>query len=272
MENSTTTQPIIEAVPVASTNISLNSLDIISELASINASYLGISIAVILFIGGFAYFLNIKPLEKKINTRISAQEANFKKVRVETARLLRIQEATNKQRFDEFEIDIDTMLDNEFSRRDEVLKSELDARISNLSKENFVKQEFLLEKITELEKIAITNKAEVTASIVSLKNNLKDTTRRIMELEQYKYSKENKMGGFIRVVDLIDMVAKGNTDEWRLESYLDLMLEELDGAKLTSEHVSSAESVLDCIYKNEKFAKHKLVIETIREKLKSAMG
>ncbi|NQU77717.1 hypothetical protein HQ544_03395 [Candidatus Falkowbacteria bacterium] len=239
--------------------------DLMEKLATINIGYLGISVTILVLLGGAFYLFNVKPLKdslgrqektltdlgKEVNENLSSSKKEIKND-LEVFKDIQDENISDlaKQRDGKLLSDIQTKIvsfEKEFTQKFDSFAEEKDANLKTV---------ILAEvgnKVRELEKTlssTINNlKSETGKEIASVKellstlqNNLKEVNRRTRELEVFKYSQQGKMGAIYGSIELL----KGAIDEggWRIEGYLEDLNRELKDINLEGELITRIEEQL----------------------------
>lgn len=256
----TTTTPIsIENVT------SIDIIDLVNNLVTINLGYLGIAVTILVVLGGAFYLFNFKPLKDGLKE----QEGTLNALEKEVKENLSSSKDEIKEDLEIFKKEQEGSLSRLASERDGKILSDIKTQIVIFEKtfsEKFdsfaaekdenLKKIILAEvndKIRDLEKnitsIIKTSQSETETiikslqqSINNLQKNQKESSRKIRFLEVYKYSQEGKMGAIYGTIDLLGEAIDDNS--WEIEGSLDDLYKEIKDHTLESDVITRIEEQL----------------------------
>lgn len=248
-----------------STIITSELVSLIESLATLNLGYLGISVTILLFLGGAFYLFNFKPIKDKLEQ----QEKTLNDLEKEIKENLSSSKKEIKEDIEKFKEEQNKALSDLIKQKDEKILSEIQTKIVSFEKDFTEKFDTFAEekdenlktvilaevsnKVRDLEKsltaVINTAKSELNKEVVSTKNkvstlqdSLKEVKRKTRELEVFKYSQKGQMGAIYGSIYLLKEAI--DEDSWRINGALEDLSREMDGVKLEGEIITRIEEQL----------------------------
>ena len=267
---------------------SVNLSDIINlskDIAQLNLGYLGVSVTILLILGGIFVYFNFGPIketlkkqEKDINNLKERADGLLDKSKTQANMMLENFEKNQliilnknlEEIFNKIELSLKAKISNSeglisekinkiSDEKDEKNKQFIISKISNQIKSIEKSIDLKLNKIQNLLK---EEEKDRESAINGLKFTIKDMQRDIKELKIWKFAQEGKMGSIIYSISLLKDDIDDETD-WRIIGDLEALDKNIEGCSLDSSYVSQIEEQISRI---ESTPKYKIIIEKIRKK------
>lgn len=258
-------------------------INLSKDIAQLNLSYLGISVAILSVLGGVFYFFNIKPFKDTLNK----QEKTIDDLRKEADKLLDESKKQSEKTLKSFEKEQSDVLLKSLKQQHDKIISETENKITSLENDFLEKIESVAEnKDVKLKEIILSKTDNLSGTLEkslsvkinnfkndlngqitetnritdSLKSEIKDLKRDIKELLIYKYAKEGKMGSIIHSIELL----KGDIDEksWRIPNSLEALKKYIKNVPLDADYITQIEEQLIRIEKDKKY---NILIKEVKE-------
>ena len=215
----------------------ISAIDLINlsnDLASVNAVYLGISVTILIILGGVFIYFNFNPLREKLDK----QEEKIGKLKEEASGILvetrdEVASSIDSFRF-ENEKNLSKTLENEFKKQ----SLEIDNNLAKIDK-------FLSEKIERLTKTQVSSMLETNKSLSSLESNAKDMQFEIKGLMAFRYQQEGKMGGITYPIELLqDLIKNKGCKNHRIQYILKDLRDRIKGTSLDEKYIQQIKEIL----------------------------
>lgn len=247
------------------TPATLDLINLIQNLATLNLGYLGVSVTILIVFGGAFYLFNFKPLKDTIER----QERTLTDLKTEVEKNLSSSKEEIKEDLKAFQIAQTETISKSVDQKNENLFSDFNSKISDFERDFSEKfSTFAVEKDDALKTVVLAevsnqirtlektltatidkNKTdstksleEIKSSISSLRNELKDLKRKVGELEVFKFSQKGQMGAIYGSVELLKQDIDDNS--WRIDGSLEDLNKELKGIELEGEVITRIEEQL----------------------------
>jgi hypothetical protein len=259
-------------------------ISLTQNLASTNLAYLGISVTILVLLGGGSYLFSVKPFKDKLDK----QEEELQKLKKEVQDNFEKSKSNLDINLKNFQASYSEQLNKLIEQKEKNITSNFESKLITLDKNLFEKinttskekddslKEGLISEINkkdlELENKLSTSintyKVENDKVIALLKNKTESSLRElamvVKELEAFKYDQEGKQGGIIKLIESLEDDIKYK--DYAVKYKLDDIKDKLSKYELSPELYLTLKRLLDSIKGKEiSGQKHDVVIKEIEK-------
>jgi hypothetical protein len=258
--------------------------NLFKDVAQLNLGYLGISVTILVILGGAFVLFNINPLKEELkkhekimsNLKERADkllDRSIKQTDIMIKNFEKEQTSIITKKFvdqsEKIEIETENKINdfqNLFTEKIEIVSEGKDNKLKELIDSQIKNLLGVVEKNITLEikknKESLENKIEKNnTEIENYKFKIKELKRDIKELKVYKFAQEGKMGAIIYSIELL----KDDIDDecsWRIPNDLENLEKNIDGCNIDPNYIARIEKQLARI---ENYPQYKILIDRIKK-------